>query len=253
MASDRDTVTIWRGPEARDERLPRERLVEVTCRTIGVDEEGFYTCPLILEELRESVESEAEKILEAFADEHAAETWSYIDLEELERDFAGDIWAVARFGDAIAVNGELEGVGAPRPPRGWVETDRGGRIPDGGEAEIEKESLAYLVAPKLTETLRRRITPEAVHEVLDLLWPEPWGYIVWSSSSGESEVWTSRRGLRSFERAEEKESRKTAKEKVLRIQEEMRRREEERRAKIQRGGWPTAKEWSPRGRLPGED
>lgn len=40
--SDAKEVTFWRGPEKKEELISKARVVEMDCRTVLVDDEGFY-------------------------------------------------------------------------------------------------------------------------------------------------------------------------------------------------------------------
>lgn len=256
-----ENVTLWRGPEKREELVPRRQLIEMECRTVLVDEHGFYTCPLIEDDLKEAVGKAAEDLLNEMADERAAESMSYVD-DNTSTDFDDEVWIKSEVGDAVAVNGELLWTKKHRkPPRGYVLTDRGGFDPSGQEEELDKENMPEYLAAVLTKELKRPIYPELAKEMLDKIYPKQ--YIYWTSSSGDTEVWVSKRAFKSYEKKEEERKaqrrlRNTAeyraKEEARRQLEEERRRKEaeERREKIRRGGFPGPKDWSPRGRLPGE-
>lgn len=262
--SEEKMVTIWRGPDLPDETAPRKVLKEVACRTVLVDDDGFYVCipkeifepypcPQMTEELEDLVEKEARDILTVMANERAAESFSYVDQERGAETFGDEVLAVARFGDAVAVDGRLvtEGVNLPR---GWVETDLGGRVPGGEEEEIQKEWIIDPVVRAVSKKLEAlaQIEPGLVERIIDKLFNPGKDWIMWSSDSGDTGVWTSRRAMRKFERAREEE-RREAEERRSRETREVRLREiEERRAAIRRGGWPGPREWSPRGKLPGE-
>jgi hypothetical protein len=254
-----DEMPIWRGPAQPYELVPKERLIEVSCRTILVDERGFYTCipiegdpvfyrcPQITEELLDLVRTEAETLFEVEANGRAAEAWSNV-TDELSDDYAGEVWVMATFGDAVAVNGEIERRRVT-PPRGWVETDRGGWL-SGEEGEIEKEWLADPISRVLSEKLKTKIDPWLVGRIVDQLWPKRWIY--WNSACGDTEVWVSKRAMRRYEKEQERLNKEREDKRVRAAVEARQRAEEERREKIRRGGWPEPKEWSPRGKMPGE-
>ncbi len=256
--SDRKDVTVWRGPGFQDELVPRSELSEMDCRTVLVDEHGFYTCPPILEDLQTDVEEESEKLLNDMANERAAESYSYVDLEEAHDKYGDEVFIKAEFGDAVAVNGELAfGSRGQKPPRNYELTDMGGHVPGGQEEELEKESLVWEIATALTKKLRRQIYEETVKELLDKIYPK--SYIMWSSDSGHVEIWASKRAIREAETELERKHRREDEERARRIAAEQKRREEERererlirQQKIKRGGFPSPKDWSPKGRLPGE-
>lgn len=125
--SDNKDVTIWRGPNRQDEVVPRSRLVEEDCRTVLVDERGFYTCPPILEDLEADVKEESEKTMNEWANEYAAESHSYADLEDAHDKYGDEVFIKAEFGDAVAVNGELAFGRRQKPPRNYELTDQIGR------------------------------------------------------------------------------------------------------------------------------
>lgn len=268
-----DNVTVWRGPRKRDEVIPKNKLHELTCRTVLVDARGFYSCipdpgkhrPVpcsqITEELEQAVEKEADQILDEEANRYAAESTSFVDYERAREEIGDDpdIFATARFGDAIAVNGEL--ATDAQPPHGWERTDLGGRILDGGEAEVEKSNLANVVAHTLMKQLQMPVDPWIVRRILDTKYGRDHKeYIVRGSGGGTSEVWISPRLMSEYEDTLERRA-KSADEKARRKVETQRRRQEElerqereeRQNKIKRGGFPDPHDWSPQGKLPWED
>lgn len=266
-----DNVTVWRGPRKRDEVIPKNKLTELTCRAVLVDARGFYSCipdpgehrPVpcsqITEELEQAVEKEADQILDEEANRYAAESTSYVDYERAREEIGDDpdIFATARFGDAIAVNGEP----APTqvPPDGWELTDLGGRILDGGEAEVEKASLSEAISHALKTQLQILVDPWIVRRILDIKYgQEHKDYIVrGSGGGGSSEVWISPRLMRQYEEALERKAKNEYEranrkwEADQRKREAQRRQEEqERQEKIKRGGFPEPQDWSPKGELP---
>lgn len=258
------TLILWRGPEKPDEEVKRSRLTEITCRSVLVDENGFYKCvpdeggserlypcEEIDEELESAVKSAAEKYLNERANEYAAETQSYMDSEDAAERYGSEVYAIATFGDAVAVNGESR-MSAKHPAR-WKETDMGGRIPTGHETQFEKGDLVEYLVSQLDEELKVAVHPTTVRRILNAHYGDK-DYIFWSSDSGESEVWVSPKALRAYEKEqEEEEKRKQAEElerrRKARIEEEERRRKEqaERRERVKRGGFPFPTDWSPRG------
>lgn len=255
--SDRKEVTVWRGPEFRDELVPRIELSEMECRTVLV-ENGFYTCPVILEDLEADVKEESEKLLNEYANERAAESTSYVDHADAQEKYGDKVFVKAEFGDAVAVNGELvSGTRDKRPPRNYELTDMGGYIPGGQEEEIDRESLIWPISVWLTKKLKRSIYEETVEEILNKLYPK--SYIMWSSDNGHVEVWASKRAIQEAETELERKHRMEDEAQARRVLAERKRREEERereriarQEKIRRGGFPSPKDWSPRGKLPGE-
>lgn len=255
--SDRKDVTIWRGPGRRDEIVLRSRLIEMDCRTVLVDEHGFYTCPPILEDLAADVKEESEKLLNEYANERAAESVSYVDHEDAVDKYGDEVFVKADFGDAVAVNGELVSGRRQNPPRNYVLTDMGGRIPGGQEEELDRESLIWPIAAALTKKLHREIYEETVSEILHKLYPK--NYVMWGSDNGHVEVYASKRAIREVETELERKHRREDEERARRVAAEQKRREEARareallrQEKIKRGGYPSPKDWSPRGRLPGD-
>jgi hypothetical protein len=256
-------VVAWRGPEKPDEVLKKERLKEISCRTVLVDDKGFfscrptkqggelYACP-IDEDLENDIEKKAEDLATIMANQQAAEHASYIH-DEVSDDFEGKVWVIATVGDAVAVNGEVRRE-AIKPPRGWVLTDRGGWAPSGSEEEIGKDDLIVAVEINLS-TPRNPVHPWVIRRVLDRIYPRD--YIMWSSDSSDTEIWTTKRALQKYEADQEEHARKRevqrqrqVAEQRQRAIEQRQREEEERRAKIKRGGWPRPLDWSPRGIIP---
>jgi hypothetical protein len=265
-------VTVWKGPKKRDEVVRLKDLRETTCRTVLVDRQGFYVCiqdpdevrnypcPELSEDLIAEVEREKEKLLDEWANEEAARNQSQVDYEDAEERFESDeIWALAEFGDAVAVNGEsvLSQKGA-KPPKRWIKFDEiGGSILGGGhESEFDKESLidtlSYFVSKKLN------VDPWAVRRIVNMSHPKD--YVYWSSDRGHSEVWASPKAMKKYEaaeearRMEEEERARRKREEEHRLLMEQRAKEEaERRERIRKGGYPAPIEWSPRGRLPREE
>lgn len=256
--SDSEYVTVWKGPALKDEMISRAKLSEMECRTVLIDDRGFYTCPPILEDLQADVKEESEKLLNEMANERAAESYSYIDLQEAGEKYGENVFVKAEFGDAVAVNGELVlDRKRQKPPRNYELTDMGGRAPGGQEEQLDKEDLIWNIAAALTKKLHRQIYEETVSELLDKIYPE--NYIYWSSDSGHVEVWASKRAIREAETELERKHRREDEERARRVAAEQKRREEERererilrQEKIRKGGFPTPKDWSPRGRLPGD-
>jgi hypothetical protein len=253
--SDSPYVTVWAGPNKRDEMIARTSLVEEDCWTVQVDERGFYTCPPILEDLLEDVKGESEKLLNEMANERAAESYSYVDAEEAHDRYGEEVFVKAEFGDSVAVNGEL--ASDLRPPRNYELTDMGGSVPGGTEQYVQKEHLIYSISTVLTKRLKRPIYEYTVEELLNKLYPKD--EIAWSSDNGHVEVWASKRAIRKAESDEEREARekeeryqRMIKQDRQRIEAEKKREAEYRRERIKRGGFPGPKDWSPRGRLPGE-
>jgi hypothetical protein len=263
------TVVLWRGPYKPDETVARRRLTELTCRSVLVDENGFYICvpdpdpgrerfypcQEISEEFAQTVKDAAEKMLGIMANERAAESQSYTDSEETAEEFGPDVYAIATFGDEVAVNGE-SGYQKVKPPRRWKKLDRGGRIPGGLEATFEKDELAKQLAEDLTWELKVSVDPTTVLRVLDKEYGKS-EYIAWTSDSGDSEIWVSPKAWRKWEKEQEEEEKRhqaaelKQRQKAHREAEERRQKEEaERRERIKRGGFPFPTDWSPRGSEP---
>lgn len=174
------TVVLWRGPYKPDETIARSRLTELTCRSVLVDENGFYTCvpdpdpqrerfypcQEITEEFAQTVKAAAEKMLGIMANERAAETQSYIDSEEAAEEFGRDVYAIAWFGSEVGVNGELRHQQI-KPPRRWKKLDRGGRIPGGLESEFDKREIASQLANDLAHELKATFDQTTILRVLE--------------------------------------------------------------------------------------
>lgn len=257
------TLVLWRGPYKPDEQVNRSQLTEITCRTVLVDDNGFYTCvpdegperlypcEEIDEELESAVTSAAEKLIDEWANERAAESQSYVDSEEASEMYGSDVYAIATFGDAVAVNGESR-MNAKHPAR-WKLTDMGGRLPSGHESEFDKWEIIEHIVPQLTEELKKPVNPTSVRRILNAHFGDR-DYISWSSDSGDSEVWVSPKAMRVYEKLLEQEEKLKQEARDRQHREELRAREEqqkkeaaERREKIKRGGFPYPTDWSPRG------
>lgn len=256
-----DEMMIWRGPNKPNELVKKERLREVSCKNLLVDADGFFTCtplkgdlrlfypcPITIEDLSAAVQKSAEKFLEIFANERAAEALSYVS-DDLNEDYEGEVWITASVGDSVAINGELQQTN-PEPPAGYVLTDKGGRMMGGEEEEIDKESLVDPVTDEVGKELETKIDPWTVRRILDQIWDG--SYVMWNSDSGESEVWASRRIHEKLEEAEERKAEEAYARRSGHLKEYRERQAEERRAKIRKGGFPGPRDWSPRGKLPGE-
>lgn len=267
-----EDLTIWRGPHQRDEIVPERFLEEVSCKSLQVDENGFfvcvptdvpihYPCTEIGDDLRKEVNDQAEELLNEYAARQQAESQSYVDHEivsdVLGKDWSQFVWAVAEVDDAIAVNGEIvQKKKQAKPPKGWLKTDKGGRF-DAGEAEIEKDWIVEPVAQAASRKLKERIHPRIVKRILDQEYPKQ--HIMWYAGYGEAQVWVSKSAMKRIEKIEEEAAlkkweressaaaqrqnmEKLARERALREYQE----------KVRRGGFPEPRDWSPRGKLPGE-
>jgi len=247
-------VTVWKGPEKPDEKIKRRDLSEVECRTVLVNKEGFYTCPPVINLIRDEVLKVAEEEFDIEANERAAETQSYIDHEEYSEKYGDDILAVARFGDAVAVNGESGYQRSKIVPKGWVKLeDEGGVIPGGHEEQVDVDHIVERISEDLTEELKRPIDQDTVREIILKEYGYK-GYVMWQSDSGDSSIYMPRKALKDYEKkkeeirlADEEESRKRRAAQIEREAEERKRQAEERKQKIRRGGFPRPKDWSPTG------
>ena len=259
-AADTEKVTIWRGPDKHDELFPRADLAQMTCESVDVDEDGFFTClePLSVlaldEDFQQLVESKSEEILNHYANEYAAESASYIH-DGLEDDFGDDVWIVSSFGDATAVNGEWSDE-HPKPPRGWKLTDKGG-YDTSNEAEIELDRVVEALTPILEKELDRPLSQGTVLDTIQSIHTDLKDYIYWTSDSGMTEIWVSPAAFRAAEKREEEEEEEARKRRDKHRAEQHRlslerqaKREEEEREKIKAGGWPRRKDWSPKGVVP---
>ena len=250
-AADTEMVTAWRGPDKHDESFARNTLEEMECSTIWVDDAGFFTCPnpIYNEELQEIVKEKAEELLDEEANEQAAMSLSY--AEPMAEKYGPDVFVVATFGDAVAVDGETwDGDRDPKPPRGWEKVNDGGYIPSGEEAEIEKASLAERLSFIVSKELKRSVSIDVIIQILNLVFEDERDYMYWSSDSGEAEVWVSPAAFEAYEKDDKELRERQWRQRLKANQEARERRQGERRAKIKAGGWPKAKDWSPKGELP---
>lgn len=270
-----DKVTLWRGPKKPDEVVETESLTEVSCTSVQVDKDGFFTCklsdpqelticPQLSEELLDEIRKESEEAMNVIANRHEAEVYSYVEheslVDKLGSEWSEKIWAVATFGDGIAVNGDnVDSEGDAEHPDGWVELDHLGGRTDGGETEVYKHDILWPVAKGVSEKLKVKLDENTVRRALDIIYPEH-EYVIWGSDYGNIDVWVSKAANRKLEAIEKRERqseelRKRKAEAERRKAEEERRRKEaeDRREKIRRGEYPDPRDWSPRGRLPGEE
>ena len=263
-----DKVTLWRGPRKPDEVVETEHLTEVSCTSVQVDQDGFFTCklsdpqeltmcPQLSEELMAEIEEEAEKAMNLIANRHEAEVMSYVEheslVDKLGDEWSGKIWAVATFEEGIAVNGEnVDSEGDAEHPDGWVELDHLGGRTDGGETEVYKRDIIWPVTKNVSKKLKVKLDENTVKRALDVIYPEH-EYVMWASDWGDIEVWVSKAASRRLEAFEKKERQREEQAKLKREEERRRKEAEERREKIRHGGFPEPRDWSPRGRLPGED
>ncbi len=260
-------VRIWRGPELRDEIVETENLKEVSCTAVLVDKHGFYTCrptekprfyrcPEITEDLKEAIERASETALEPYADQYAAEHYSESERQWATHKLGADeVFAVARFGDTAAVNGEvLWGKKSSKPPKGWKKLQEGRY--EGMEAEVDVESLVHEVTGLASKDLGVRINEKTTRRLLRQLYPS--GYAYWNSGYGNVEVWVSKELFKRHEELEEQRRQKEAERERVKAAAAMKEAEEQRekerqehRRLVQEGGYPTPRDWSPRGELPG--
>ncbi len=158
---------------------------------ISDEDEAFRNDVLGHDEIRTAIE----EVVERMADESSATGWSTIgdqvryDLESEGFDPETAV-GIAEFGDAVAVNGDLEtektmaGVEGELEAEGYEDTDKGGRIPsDDGYASAE-----HVISAVAQELGRSEEEVEEAAKGLDW-WQEeiPWG------TSGYSSVWAKRK------------------------------------------------------------
>lgn len=246
-------LKVWKGPGKRSVTVQRDQVQEITCRTVLVDERGYFTCkeaeffqpyPCVqtLEDLRDAVRSETEKILNERANELAAMSYSYADAERAQEKYdTHDVMVIARFGDAVAMNGELTVGRRAWAPRGWVETDLGGSIGN-SEEEIDRDALVEVLEDTVSEKIGQRVSQELIDDALDEEFFRGRNYIMWTSDEGDVEVWIPRSVLREYERGEEERERQTEAERQRQYLEERRRQEEAHREELRRH----LRTWSPR-------
>lgn len=251
-------VTVWKGPEKPDLRVWRRNLVQMDCRTVLIDENGFYTCPPIIDLVKDAVLEIAPKLFDEEANKRFAESLSYVDREEAaDRYDTEDVLAIAVIGDVIAVNGEETGR-KPKIPRGWTEIkDIGGRILGGDEEEIDLDWISEYIARELTKTLKRPIDKEMVETILHKEYGGTHGYITWGADSGDTSVYVPKKAVWAREtdldrkhRLQDEANERQEKERKRLWEESIKKAREEARAKLQRGGYPKPTDWSPKGELP---
>ena len=248
-ASDASVITMWRGPEKPEEHLPRMRLREVTCGTLLVDPKGFWFCTVPDEEIEEVIGPIMEKLLQIAAHERLAETWSY---DEPDRElFGDDVWLKATFGDATAVNGELlsEGDEEAKPPKDYVETDRGGRIIS-EETELSREQFYGPAQYEVQRELGRYVPLDQITKIIDKQYPKE--YIYWSGS-GDSETWALESAVEDYVTRKRDNRRLTPEEERKRMEERAEARRAARRRSIEEGKFGQKQDWSPRGEIPGSE
>lgn len=123
------------------------------------------------------VVSSIEEVLQDFANMNAAMAWSTAG-DELEGKY-GEVWVLASFGSAVAVNGDPVQGAVPSAPKGYVLTREGGDIPV-VEEEVPVEQAIYAVSEA------QKIPRALVEEVAAAEGMKELAYI---SVSGEAEVW----------------------------------------------------------------
>jgi hypothetical protein len=156
------------------------------------EDDAFRDDVLGYADIRSAVEVKVQEM----ADQSSAQAWSTlgdqvkVDLAEAGFDAESAV-AVAEFGDAVAVNGDLEpektlaDVEGELESEGYERTDFGGRIPT-DEAEVSAEHVVEAVAKELG---RSEEDVQTAAKGLDWWAPN----IAWSSS-GDGDVWAKRAG-----------------------------------------------------------
>jgi hypothetical protein len=144
------------------------------------------------------VTSALESAVDDLANQRAAEAWStpgnqMLDDLGAEED---EVWVEAEFGDWIAVNGDLVLPGRPgkKKPGGYVSTDRGGRVPT-----TEEEVQVGFAVEKVARDLK--ISEDVVQAVADQEGMEEY---VYTSVSGDVDVWVLRPDIRKYSTRERK-------------------------------------------------
>lgn len=242
-------VTVWRGPHKPDEKVKRKDLVEVECRTVHVDEDGFYTCPRITDELTELVEKATEPILNEMANRSVAESSSTVH-EGYTDDFGEDVWIKAEYGDVVAINGDIIGERqSTRPPRGWVDSERGGYDPSGDDTVHEVEYVAEQVAREIEQETGEKPDQKTVEAILREKYSYNKDYINWTSSGGRTWVYVSKKALKDYEEGEGERKRAKSEREHREAMARREREAQERKRKIRAGGFPRPKDWSPTGEV----
>lgn len=153
--SDAWKVHAWRGPDKPEEDFLREDLIEVSCRTLQVDLDGFWKCPAA----RETLESAYTVLEPAALEELAQQQAAYIESDRTATELAdryGNAYVVARFGPWVGINGHVARRPArprvhPRPPRFFEDSETSGDT--SLHAGVFEEDLARALRDEISRRL----------------------------------------------------------------------------------------------------
>lgn len=194
----RDGTKTDEGPSGWSEDLPDHEVkwwgdkVANLREYIADEDESFRDDVLGYSDIREALE----KMVEQMADQSSAAAWSTVgDQAALDAERDGydpnTLVGVAEFGDAVAVNGDIEtektlaGVEADLEKEGYEMTDIGGKVPS-EEAHVSPEHVISAVAKEMD---RDKDDVEKAAEGLDF-WPKKRSYDeIASDTSGWANVW----------------------------------------------------------------
>ncbi len=148
--------------------------------------------PSAFEDLEDDIAAYLKDAEEELANERAAEGWS-TPTDEDEMEAGGDLYVVAHFGDAVAVNGDL--VEDYAIPEGYEDTYRGGEIPT-DEMELEEEHIVDRAIMNMVKdglhkkhVIEKDALKREVQKIADQTYPRRF---VYTSVSGESEIYARR-------------------------------------------------------------
>jgi hypothetical protein len=214
--TDEDLRRLERRVLSGDESAHDQYIVEARRRGISHDEADFallrqapdpavFLDSEIGEDARRVIKNEAESEIRAEANQKTAEGLSF--HEE------GDIWEIAWFGYATAVNGQLtrdghgelaphyktkeEADAAERHPENFELTNEGGRFPGGQQQEISVEWITEWTMRDLELDHGNEVLRDAVYEAI----AKDFGarrfaprsgdeaFVYWSSDDGDTEIW----------------------------------------------------------------
>lgn len=186
------------GPAGWSEDLPDYEIKPMTGKAVSLreylsdEDEAFRDDVLGYSEIRENLK----KMVEELAHQSSAQAWSTVGdqaASDAEREgFDPDsLVGIAEFGDAVAVNGDIEpertyaGVEADLEKDGYEITDVGGRVPS-DEAFVDPESAIRAVARDMG------VDEDVVEKAAEGIdwWPKKRGHEeIASDTSGYAAVW----------------------------------------------------------------
>jgi len=210
--SDEELRRLERLALAGDDKAHDRYMTEARRRGISHDEAALallrqapdpaaFLGSEIGEDSRRAIKDKAESEIRAEANQKAAEGLSFHEEE--------DVWEIAWFGDATAVNGQLtrdghgdltphyktkeEADAAERHPENFEITNEGGRFPGGQEQEISVEWITEWTMRDLKLDEKNEALKDAVYKVIakEFGSRDHFGesYVYWSSDDGDTEIW----------------------------------------------------------------